>query len=134
MENALTRKAFARKTNALKYSLATGAAALMNTAVAFAEESGEAAASIQSALNSVFGIATSISEATTNGFLGIILPIGIAVGLYFVVRMLLASDPKDVAAFRKRAIATGILVAIGFAIPGLMAIAKQIGELVNNQL
>lgn len=61
-------------------------------------------------------------------------PIGIAVFLYFLVRMLLASDPKDVQMYKKRLITTGIIVIIAFAVPGLMKALQGIGQDVNTAL
>ena len=61
-------------------------------------------------------------------------PIGIAVFVYFLVRMLLASDPKDVQMYKKRLITTAIIVFVAAIVPGLIKISSGIGNTVNDQL
>lgn len=104
-----------------------GLAAAFGSAIAFA-------APVNDALDSVFTALESIAQTVQTGITGIILPIGIAVCLYFVARMILASDAKDAAMYKKRAITVAILVAVAFAIPGLLAAMKTLGENVNGTL
>ena len=48
--------------------------------------------------------------------------------------MLLASDAKDVATYRKRCITTAIIVVVAFTIPGLISVMKNLGTVINGQL
>ena len=57
-----------------------------------------------------------------------------AVFLYFLVRMLLSSDPKDVQMYKKRLITTAIIVVIAAAVPGLIKVANELGSQVNAEL
>ncbi|MFR9255257.1 MAG: hypothetical protein ACLVJ6_06995 [Merdibacter sp.] len=54
------------------------------------------------ALQTIFGVLQGIAGDIQSGLLTVVAPIAIAVCLYFLVRMLLASDAKDVATYRKR--------------------------------
>ena len=83
---------------------AMASAAMMSTSFAFASEE------INSALETVFDIGNGVAESLSSGLQKIVVPIGIAVFVYFLVRMLLASDPKDVQMYKKRLITTAIIV------------------------
>ena len=113
----------------LLYAVASSGLALsMCSMTAFAD------ASMDAALNSVFDALEGIAGTVQSGITGIVLPIGVAVCLYFVVRMILASDTKDAAMYKKRAITVAILVAVAFAIPGLMQAMSSLGNSVNDAL
>ena len=55
------------------------------------------------ALQTIFGVLQGIAGDIQSGLLTVVAPIAIAVCLYFLVRMLLASDAKDVATYRNAA-------------------------------
>lgn len=129
MENIRLKKS-ATASTAISAS-AFAAAMLANSAMAYATGG---TSNISTAMNSVFAILESIANGFQSGMLTIVAPIGIAVGLYFAARMLLAGDPKDVTTYRKRLITTAIIVAVAFALPGLIRVATQIGQLVESQL
>lgn len=107
---------------------------MVGSAVAFASSPAPDTSQMQNALNSVFGVLEGLANTIKAGITGIVLPVGTAVALYFVVRMLLASDQKDAAMYKKRAITVAILVALAFAIPGLMQAMSSLGESINNTL
>ena len=86
------------------------------------------------ALQTIFGVLQGIAGDIQSGLLTVVAPIAIAVCLYFLVRMLLASDAKDVARYRKRCITTAIIVVIAFTIPGLISVMKNLGTVINGQL
>lgn len=110
----------------LNTACAMGTAAMMSTMFAYAD--------INTAINKVFGVGTSLADAVKGGLVGIVVPIGVAVALYFLVRMLLSSDPKDVQMYKKRLITVVIIVAVAAAVPGLLNIANELGTQVNNEL
>jgi len=121
-----------RKGNA---ALAVMAATASSSLIAFAAEASDAGtAQVETALNTVFSTMKSIAGAVQKGISTIVLPIGIAVCLYFLVRMLLASDAKDVQAYRKRCITVAIIVAVAVAIPGLLNVMSTLGGTLNTQL
>lgn len=107
---------------------AMASAAMMSTSFAFASEE------INSALETVFDIGNGVADSLSSGLQKIVVPIGIAVFVYFLVRMLLASDPKDVQMYKKRLITTAIIVFVAACVPGLIKISNGIGGKVNNQL
>lgn len=111
---------------------AMASAAMMSTSFAFA--SNTAADGVTDALTTVFDIGNNVAAAFSNGLQKIVVPIGIAVFVYFLVRMLLASDPKDVQMYKKRLITTAIIVFVAAIVPGLIKISSGIGNTVNDQL
>ena len=110
---------------------AMASAAMMSTSFAFAAN---AADGVNSALNTVFDIGNGVAQSFAGGLQKIVVPIGIAVFVYFLVRMLLASDPKDVQMYKKRLITTAIIVFVAAIVPGLIKISSGIGNTVNDQL
>lgn len=111
---------------ALGTACAMGSAALMSTSFAFAD--------VNTAINKVFNVGNTITNAISAGLTSIVVPIGVAVFLYFLVRMLLASDPKDVQMYKKRLITTAIIIIVAAAVPGLMKVFSDIGSQVNTEL
>lgn len=111
---------------------AMASAAMMSTSFAFAV--GTAADGVTDALITVFDIGNNVAAAFSSGLQKIVVPIGIAVFVYFLVRMLLASDPKDVQMYKKRLITTAIIVFVAAIVPGLIKISSGIGNTVNDQL
>lgn len=111
---------------ALNTACAMGTAAMMSTMFAYAD--------VTSAINKVFNVGKSVANAISKGLTNIVVPIGIAVFLYFLVRMLLSSDPKDVQMYKKRLITTAIIVVIAAAVPGLIKVANELGSQVNGEL
>lgn len=113
---------------------AMASAAMMSTSFAFAAPPATAADGVTDALNTVFDIGNNVAGAFSSGLQKIVIPIGIAVFVYFLVRMLLASDPKDVQMYKKRLITTAIIVFVAAIVPGLIKISSGIGNTVNDQL
>lgn len=111
---------------ALGTACAMGSAALMSTSFAFAD--------VNTAINKVFNVGNTITNAISAGLTSIVVPIGVAIFLYFLVRMLLASDPKDVQMYKKRLITTAIIIIVAAAVPGLMKVFNDIGSQVNTEL
>lgn len=111
---------------------AMASAAMMSTSFAFAVNT--AADGVTDALTTVFDIGNNVAAAFSSGLQKIVVPIGIAVFVYFLVRMLLASDPKDVQMYKKRLITTAIIVFVAAIVPGLIKISSGIGNTVNDQL
>lgn len=111
---------------ALNTACAMSTAAMMSTMFAYAD--------VTSAINKVFNVGNSVANAISKGLTNIVVPIGIAVFLYFLVRMLLSSDPKDVQMYKKRLITTAIIVVIAAAVPGLIKVANELGSQVNTEL
>ena len=111
---------------ALGTACAMGSAALMSTSFAFAD--------VNTAINKVFNVGNTITNAISAGLTSIVVPIGVAVFLYFLVRMLLASDPKDVQMYKKRLITTAVIIIVAAAVPGLMKVFNDIGSQVNTEL
>ena len=115
---------------------AMASAAMMSTSFAFAGNTAAntAADGVTSALTTVFDIGNNVAGAFSSGLQKIVVPIGIAVFVYFLVRMLLASDPKDVQMYKKRLITTAIIVFVAAIVPGLIKISSGIGNTVNDEL
>lgn len=113
---------------------AMASAAMMSTSFAFAAPPATAADGVSDALTTVFDIGNNVAAAFSSGLQKIVVPIGIAVFVYFLVRMLLASDPKDVQMYKKRLITTAIIVFVAAIVPGLIKISSGIGNTVNDQL
>ena len=87
---------------------AMGTAAMMSTVMAYAD--------VSTAIDKVFNVGNQ------------------AVFLYMLVRMLLASDPKDVQTYKKRLIVVAIIVVAAVAVPGLMKVANELGGQINSEL
>lgn len=119
---------------ALSTAGAMASAAMMSTSFAFAAPPATAADGVTDALTTVFDIGNNVAAAFSSGLQKIVVPIGIAVFVYFLVRMLLASDPKDVQMYKKRLITTAIIVFVAAIVPGLIKISSGIGNTVNDQL
>ena len=119
---------------ALSTAGAMASAAMMSTSFAFAAPPATAADGVTDALTTVFDIGNNVAPAFSSGLQKIVVPIGIAVFVYFLVRMLLASDPKDVQMYKKRLITTAIIVFVAAIVPGLIKISSGIGNTVNDQL
>lgn len=114
---------------------AMASAAMMSTSFAFAAPPASTAADgVTDALTTVFDIGNNVAGAFSSGLQKIVVPIGIAVFVYFLVRMLLASDPKDVQMYKKRLIMTAIIVFVAAIVPGLIKISSGIGNTVNDEL
>lgn len=113
---------------------AMASAAMMSTSFAFAAPPATAADGVADALTTVFDIGNNVAAAFSSGLQKIVVPIGIAVFVYFLVRMLLASDPKDVQMYKKRLLTTAIIVFVAAIVPGLIKISSGIGNTVNDQL
>lgn len=114
---------------------AMASAAMMSTSFAFAvPPASNPADGVTDALTTVFDIGNNVAAAFSSGLQKIVVPIGIAVFVYFLVRMLLASDPKDVQMYKKRLITTAIIVFVAAIVPGLIKISSGIGNTVNDQL
>lgn len=105
---------------------AMGTAAMMSTVMAYAD--------VSNAIDKVFNVGSQVSNSIAKGLTNVIVPIGIAVFLYMLVRMLLASDPKDVQIYKKRLIVVGIIVVAAAAVPGLMKVANELGGQINGEL
>lgn len=105
---------------------------LMTSAMAFADE--PEATPGGAAISTIFNVLKGVANDVKTGLTTVVGPIAIAVCLYFLVRMLLASDPKDVTMYRKRCISTAIIVVVAFAIPGLISLMQTLGETINGQL
>lgn len=105
---------------------AMGTAAMMNTVMAYAD--------VSNAIDKVFNVGNQVSNSIAKGLTNIVVPIGIAVFLYMLVRMLLAGDPKDVQIYKKRLIVVAIIVVAAVAVPGLMKVANELGSQINSEL
>ena len=110
---------------------AMGTAAMMSTVMAYADVS---TADVSTAIDKVFNVGNQVSNSIAKGLTNVIVPIGIAVFLYMLVRMLLASDPKDVQTYKKRLIVVAIIVVAAVAVPGLMKVANELGGQINGEL
>lgn len=109
---------------------AMGTAAMMSTVMAYAD----ADANVSTAIDKVFNVGNQVSNSIAKGLTNVVVPIGIAVFLYMLVRMLLASDPKDVQTYKKRLIVVAIIVVAAVAVPGLMKVANELGGQINSEL
>ena len=109
---------------------AMGTAAMMSTVMAYADDAGNVGA----AIDKVFNVGGQVSNSIAKGLTNVVIPIGIAVFLYLLVRMLLASDPKDVQTYKKRLIVVAIIVVAAVAVPGLMKVANELGGQINGEL
>lgn len=127
MKNSLQKR-----TPVQNLQMAAGTACAMATAVMMSPVM--AYADVSTAIGKVFNVGSQVSDSIAKGLTNIVVPIGIAVFLYLLVRMLLASDPKDVQTYKKRLIVVVIIVVVAVAVPGLMKVANELGGQINGEL
>lgn len=128
MKNSLQKRTPVQNLQmAVSTACAMGTAAMMSTVMAYADNVGNA-------IDKVFNVGNQVSNSIAKGLTNIVVPIGIAVFLYMLVRMLLASDPKDVQTYKKRLIVVAIIVVAAVAVPGLMKVANELGAQINGEL
>lgn len=128
MKNSLQKRTPVQNLQmAVGTACAMGTAAMMSTVMAYADNVGNA-------IDKVFNVGNQVSNSIAKGLTNIVVPIGIAVFLYMLVRMLLASDPKDVQTYKKRIIVVAIIVVAAVAVPGLMKVANELGSQINGEL
>lgn len=128
MKNSLQKRTPVQNLQmAVGTACAMGTAAMMSTVMAYADNVGNA-------IDKVFNVGNQVSNSIAKGLTNIVVPIGIAVFLYMLVRMLLASDPKDVQTYKKRLIVVTIIVVTAVAVPGLMKVANELGSQINGEL
>ena len=128
MKNSLQKRTPVQNLQmAVGTACAMGTAAMMSTVMAYADNVGNA-------IDKVFNVGSQVSNSIAKGLTNIVVPIGIAVFLYMLVRMLLASDPKDVQTYKKRLIVVAIIVVAAVAVPGLMKVANELGSQINGEL
>lgn len=128
MKNSLQKRTPVQNLQmAVGTACAMGSAAMMSTVMAYADNVGNA-------IDKVFNVGNQVSNSIAKGLTNIVVPIGIAVFLYMLVRMLLASDPKDVQTYKKRLIVVAIIVVAAVAVPGLMKVANELGSQINGEL
>ena len=109
MKNSLQKRTPVQNLQmAVGTACAMGTAAMMSTVMAYADNVGNA-------IDKVFNVGNQVSNSIAKGLTNIVVPIGIAVFLYMLVRMLLASDPKDVQTYKKRLIVVAIIVVAAVA-------------------
>lgn len=131
MKNSLQKRTPVQNLQmAVGTACAMGTAAMMSTVMAYADNVGN----IGNAIDKVFNVGNQVSNSIAKGLTNIVVPIGIAVFLYMLVRMLLASDPKDVQTYKKRLIVVAIIVVAAVAVPGLMKVANELGGQINSEL
>ena len=119
MKNSLQKRTPVQNLQmAVGTACAMGTAAMMSTVMAYAD--------VSAAIDKVFNVGNQVSNSIARGLTNVVVPIGIAVFLYMLVRMLLASDPKDVQTYKKRLIVV--------AVPGLMKVANELGGQINSEL
>lgn len=127
MKNSLQKRTPVQSLQmAVGTACAMGTATMLSTVMAYAE--------VSEAINKVFDVGSQVSNSIAKGLTNVVVPIGIAVFLYMLVRMLLASDPKDVQIYKKRLIVVGIIVVAAVAVPGLMKVANELGGQINSEL
>lgn len=127
MKNSLQKRTPVQNLQmAVGTACAMGTAAMMSTVMAYAE--------VSTAIDKVFNVGSQVSNSIAKGLTNVVVPIGIAVFLYLLVRMLLASDPKDVQIYKKRLIVVAIIVVAAVAVPGLMKVANELGDQINGEL
>lgn len=128
MKNSLQKRTPVQNLQmAVGTACAMGTAAMMSTVMAYADNVGNA-------IDKVFNVGNQVSNSIAKGLTNIVVPIGIAVFLYMLVRMLLASDPKDVQTYKKRLIVVAIIVVAAVAVPGLIKVANELGSQINGEL
>lgn len=127
MKNSLQKRTPVQNLQmAVGTACAMGTAAMMSTVMAYAD--------VNTAIDKVFKVGSQVSNSIAKGLTNVVVPIGIAVFLYLLVRMLLASDPKDVQIYKKRLIVVAIIVVAAVAVPGLMKVANELGDQINGEL
>lgn len=128
MKNSLQKRTPVQNLQmAVGTACAMGTAAMMSTVMAYADNVGDA-------IDKVFNVGSQVSNSIAKGLTNIVVPVGIAVFLYMLVRMLLASDPKDVQTYKKRLVVVAIIVVAAVAVPGLMKVANELGDQINGEL
>lgn len=128
MKNSLQKRTPVQNLQmAVGTACAMGTATMLSTVMAYADNVGNA-------IDKVFNVGNQVSTSIAKGLTNIVVPIGIAVFLYMLVRMLLASDPKDVQTYKKRLIVVAIIVVAAVAVPGLMKVANELGSQINGEL
>lgn len=105
------------------------ATALLCSTFAFASGT-----SFDAAANTVFSIISDLAKTIQSGVLMVVLPIGVAVAGYNALRMQVTQDAKEAAGYKKKIITTAIVIAVTFALPGLMQVAANIGTAINSKL
>lgn len=131
MKNSLQKRTPVQNLQmAVGTACAMGTAAMMSTVMAYADNVGN----VGNAIDKVFNVGNQVSNSIAKGLTNVVVPIGIAVFLYLLVRMLLASDPKDVQTYKKRLIVVAIIVVAAVAVPGLMKVANELGGQINGEL
>lgn len=127
MKNSLQKRTPVQNLQmAVGTACAMGTATMLSTVMAYAD--------VSTAIDKVFNVGSQVSNSIANGLTNVVVPIGIAVFLYLLVRMLLASDPKDVQIYKKRLIVVAIIVVAAVAVPGLMKVANELGDQINGEL
>lgn len=127
MKNSLQKRTPVQNLQmAVGTACAMGTATMLSTVMAYAN--------VSNAIDKVFNVGSQVSNSIAKGLTNIVVPIGIAVFLYMLVRMLLASDPKDVQIYKKRLIVVAIIVVAAVAVPGLMKVANELGDQINGEL
>lgn len=133
MKNSLQKRTPVQNLQmAVGTACAMGTATMLSTVMAYADVS--TAANVSTAIDKVFNVGSQVSSSIAKGLTNVVVPIGIAVFLYLLVRMLLASDPKDVQTYKKRLIVVAIIVVAAVAVPGLMKVANELGGQINGEL
>lgn len=129
MKNSLQKRTPVQNLQmAVGTACAMGTATMLSTVMAYADNS------VSTAIDKVFNVGSQVSDSIAKGLTNVVVPIGIAVFLYLLVRMLLASDPKDVQIYKKRLIVVAIIVVAAVAVPGLMKVANELGGQINGEL
>lgn len=127
MKNSLQKRTPVQNLQmAVGTACAMGTATMLSTVMAYAN--------VSTAIDKVFNVGSQVSNSIAKGLTNVVVPIGIAVFLYLLVRMLLASDPKDVQIYKKRLIVVAIIVVAAVAVPGLMKVANELGDQINGEL
>lgn len=127
MKNSLQKRTPVQNLQmAVGTACAMGTATMLSTVMAYAD--------VSAAIDKVFDVGSQVSNSIAKGLTNVVVPIGIAVFLYLLVRMLLASDPKDVQIYKKRLIVVAIIVVAAVAVPGLMKVANELGSQINGEL
>ena len=94
MKNSLQKRTPVQNLQmAVGTACAMGTATMLSTVMAYAD--------VSTAIDKVFNVGSQVSNSIAKGLTNVVVPIGIAVFLYLLVRMLLASDPKDVQTYKK---------------------------------
>lgn len=127
MKNSLQKRTPVQNLQmAVGTACAMGTATMLSTVMAYAN--------VSAAIDKVFDVGSQVSNSIAKGLTNVVVPVGIAVFLYLLVRMLLASDPKDVQIYKKRLIVVAIIVVAAVAVPGLMMVANELGGQINGEL